>query len=89
VRPAPAAPRTVAPPPPKQAEKVPDRPSGRDLQSEARRLQNQGRLGEAAQKYRDSIAAYQEEMANGRNPRAAEYGIAASKAALDLIESGR
>jgi hypothetical protein len=52
-------------------------------------LQNQGRLEDAAQKYRDSISAYQEEMANGRNPRAAEYGIAASKAALDLIESGR
>jgi tetratricopeptide (TPR) repeat protein len=87
VRPAPAVPKMIAAAP--KADVAPDRPSGRTLQSEARRLQNQGQLDDAAQKYRDSISAYQDEMANGRNPRAAEYGIAASKAALDLIESGR
>ena len=63
--------------------------NGRAMQSTARRLQNQGKTQEAAQAYRDAINAYQGDIAGGRNPRAAEYGIAASRAALDLLESGR
>jgi hypothetical protein len=65
------------------------RPDGRALQAKARHLQSQGQSQEAVQAYHAAIAAYQDDIANGRDPRAAEYGIAASKAALDLLESSQ
>lgn len=89
VAPSPQLPQRPASPAPAPNREAPRSPSGRDLQANARRLQNQGRNTEAARAYREAINAYQEEIAEGRNPRSAEYGIAASKAALDLLESGR
>jgi hypothetical protein len=64
-------------------------PSGRQWQSQARQLQNQGKWAEAKQAYQSAISAYQDEINNGKNPRQAEYGLAASQAALDLLESSR
>ncbi|MBW3625294.1 MAG: hypothetical protein KY468_18000, partial [Armatimonadetes bacterium] len=89
VAPPPPPPQRLPTPAPSRAveEPAPSRSGGRELQANARRLQNQGRNAEAAQAYREAIAAYQEEIASGRNPRSAEYGIAASRAALDLLES--